>query len=352
MKSHITLRDIAKSAGVSLATVSRALRDDPTTAAKTREHVQKIAKDLGYRPDPALQVLIERRWRGRRSDEGFNLAFIYDGRGFYSKIMSEMTRRFKESARNLGYTLIPIDLREFANVQKLIHRLESQGVAGVVFALLPSVPYEISAVCERFAAVSVNVSSIQPDCPLIMHDEFRTLEQIWKRLEKLGYERVGVIFEEHPESFSMDQRLGAVYCRQRYVKPARNRLPILFFNKDKPDKQLIEEWIRKHEPDVVLGDTHHEYDLFKSMGFNIPEDFAFASVNMWDKYKIGQIAGYFRDNVVLFERGLHLLNLMIRSGATGVAQRQLVEMVFGDWNDGESLPAVKSQEGVAAGTVS
>lgn len=328
--------------------MSRALRDDPTTAEKTRKHVQKIAKELGYRPDPALQVLIERRWRGRRSDEGFNLAFFHDSRGLSADVTSAMFKRFKESSRALGYTLIPIDLSEFANAQKLIHRLEAQGVAGVVFSLLPSVPYDISEVCERFAAVSISVSSVQPNCPVIMHDEFRSLEQVWKQLELLGYHRVGVIFEEHPESYSMDQRLGAVYCRQRFVTPAKDRLPIFFFDRNQPNREQLQAWVKKYQPDVVLGDTHHELELLEEFGFKAPDDFAFASVNMWDPEKIGKIAGYFRDNVVLFERGLQLLNLMVRSGATGASQGQLVEMVFGAWKNGDSLPALVHQKQATA----
>lgn len=327
-----------------MATVSRALRDDPSTANKTRQHVQKVAKDLGYRPDPALQVLIERRWRGRRSDEGFNLAFFYDSHSKNAEVSSAMFKRFKESSRALGYTLISFDLSEFATVQKLIHRMEAQGIAGVVFSLMSSVPYDITEVCERFAAVSISVSSVQPNCPVIMHDEFRSLEQVWKQLELLGYHRVGVIFEEHPESYSMDQRLGAVYCRQRFVKPAKNRIPICFFDRHNPDRKLLEDWIAQHRPDVVLGDTHHELELMEEFGFKAPDDFAFASVNMWDPSKIGEIAGYFRDNVILFERGLQLLNLMVRSGATGASQGQLVEMVFGEWKNGRSLPALVDQE--------
>lgn len=293
---------------------------------------------MGYRPDPAMQVLIERRWRGRRSDDGFNIAYFYDSAGHYAQESSGQFKRFKESSRNLGYNLIAIDLREFANVHKLIHRLEAQGVSGVVFSIMPATPYDIRDVCDRFAAVSINVSHVHPNCPIIMHDEFRSIEQVWKQLESLGYQRFGVILEDYQESFSMDQRLGAVYCRQRLIKPAKNCIPIHFFERKNPDRAELCKWLERYQPDVVLGDTHHELEMLRDFGWKVPEDFAFATVNLWDPKGVGDIAGYFRDNVRLFERGLQLLNLMVRSGATGASQGQLVEMVKGVWQNGGSLP--------------
>lgn len=56
----VTMRDVARAAGVSQSTVSRILNDTPTSvpiAAVTRERVQAVASRLGYRPNPLARGL-------------------------------------------------------------------------------------------------------------------------------------------------------------------------------------------------------------------------------------------------------------------------------------------------------
>jgi DNA-binding LacI/PurR family transcriptional regulator len=58
---HPTIRDIAARAGVSKSLVSRALRGDPEVAPARRSEVQRIARELGYRPNSAARTLVQRR---------------------------------------------------------------------------------------------------------------------------------------------------------------------------------------------------------------------------------------------------------------------------------------------------
>lgn len=53
----VTIRTIAKKAGVSTSTASRALNDNPRISEKTRAHVKAIAQELGYRPNFSAQNL-------------------------------------------------------------------------------------------------------------------------------------------------------------------------------------------------------------------------------------------------------------------------------------------------------
>lgn len=51
-----SLKDLAKECGVSVATVSKALNDQPDIAAATRERIRAAARRMGYLPNAAARA--------------------------------------------------------------------------------------------------------------------------------------------------------------------------------------------------------------------------------------------------------------------------------------------------------
>lgn len=60
-RKPVTLKDVSKAAGLSLITVSRALRQPDTVHPDTRERIQKTISDLGYVPNLAARSLVSKR---------------------------------------------------------------------------------------------------------------------------------------------------------------------------------------------------------------------------------------------------------------------------------------------------
>jgi DNA-binding LacI/PurR family transcriptional regulator len=60
-KHEVSISDIARAAGVSHPTVSRALRDSPLISAEVRERIQRLAQEMGYTPNAIAQSLQMRR---------------------------------------------------------------------------------------------------------------------------------------------------------------------------------------------------------------------------------------------------------------------------------------------------
>ncbi len=60
---RVTIADVAARTGTSKGTVSRALNDYPDIALQTRQHVKRVAAELGYRPLSQAQVIRTGRMR-------------------------------------------------------------------------------------------------------------------------------------------------------------------------------------------------------------------------------------------------------------------------------------------------
>src|SRR5512145_702370 len=71
-----TMKIVAAKAAVSSMTVSLALRNHPRIPRSTRERIQTIARELGYRPNPMVHALMAEVRARRPVTSATTLAFI------------------------------------------------------------------------------------------------------------------------------------------------------------------------------------------------------------------------------------------------------------------------------------
>jgi DNA-binding LacI/PurR family transcriptional regulator len=98
----VTIADVAKAAGVSVSTVSRALNTPDLVNDKTRRRVAEVAGELGYAPNPAARSLRE----GRTETLGLVIPDVTNP--FFPPIFKAM----QERARRQHYTLLVTDSDE------------------------------------------------------------------------------------------------------------------------------------------------------------------------------------------------------------------------------------------------
>ena len=124
-----TIKTLAAAAGVSCATVSRALNGLPGVGDKTRRRIERLAREQGYVPDAQARALVS----GRLPFLGLVVPDITN------PYFPTIARGAEEAAYELGYSLLLVDTawrpdRAFA----ALDLLTSRRVAG----LLLSVPME------------------------------------------------------------------------------------------------------------------------------------------------------------------------------------------------------------------
>src|SRR3954469_21892860 len=73
---RVTIKDVAKIAGVHFTTVSLALRNHPSIPPSTRERVQQAALRIGYSPDPVFAALTHFHVNGAVRTASPQIAFL------------------------------------------------------------------------------------------------------------------------------------------------------------------------------------------------------------------------------------------------------------------------------------
>jgi DNA-binding LacI/PurR family transcriptional regulator len=92
----VSIKDIAKAANVSHSTVSRALSDSPLVSDRTKERIQRLAREMGYSPDAQARSLV----MGRTQTVGVVVTTITD------PFIAEIVQAIETTAQEHGYSVI------------------------------------------------------------------------------------------------------------------------------------------------------------------------------------------------------------------------------------------------------
>jgi LacI family transcriptional regulator len=254
---RVGLRNIAEAAGVCLMTVSLSLRDSPKISAATRERIQRLARQLGYHPDPEISRLMK-HLRGSRTAQGrtglaildFYPSAAYEEHVYHRCIREGAIRRADE----LGFTVTTFHAAEYHfNFTHLLKVVRSRGIEGLV--LLPAIvaPLSLDPALDwqGLAVVSTTNSILSPRFHCVVPHQFSNLMKLIEAIHARGYQRIVSVFEEF-----FDERTAHNFTAALHWHHHGRRVlvvPAALAPAAKP--RLISRWIARHEPDLIIAQS-------------------------------------------------------------------------------------------------
>lgn len=157
VERRVILADVARAAGTSEATASRALRDDPRIGVATRAAVRAAALELGYVPNAAARSL--------RARETHILGLLLDD--LADPVHGQVAAGFEAAAASHGYAVfIMTGLHDPKREQRALRAFVEHRADGIVLASCVSDPAEVYA-----RVAPERVVFVQPDYPRLADGE-------------------------------------------------------------------------------------------------------------------------------------------------------------------------------------
>ena len=183
------LRDIAQRAGVTVMTVSKALRDKPDVSPATKTRIKLLAQQMGYLPDSTARGLRTRKTRL------FGLVISSMTNPIYSRVVLAI----EEGAHTLGYDVLLAHTHNIPEREEAcIHRLLSRGVDGLFIAPVYRLAAEARIYQELLArrVPTVLLGHPAPFCSQFLSleaDDLLASHAVTQHLLKLGHRRIAFL---------------------------------------------------------------------------------------------------------------------------------------------------------------
>lgn len=188
-----TLKDIARAAGVSIATVSNVVNGTKPATPAVERRVLAAIEQLGYRPDPYARTL--------RTGASRSLGLVVPD--LTNPFFPALVQAIETTARELGYVLIVMDAGNDATREtEALSLLASYRVAGVVW--IP-VDHERSL---AWPYPIVTVDRAVPGCDTVVADHAQGGALIGRHALALGHRRIGLLSGPRTLPSAAERRSG------------------------------------------------------------------------------------------------------------------------------------------------
>jgi LacI family transcriptional regulator len=260
--SGVTMASVAQAAGVATSTVSKALREDPTIPPERRLEIQRIAKNLGYRPNPMVAALMARLHSSRRRNDPHHIAWIDlwpdEREAARTTDFRLMLQGATQRAAELGYQIeVHRVARNGTSAARLHDILVSRSQWGLIIPPVPADAMTYPLALEGLTGVTIGTSLHQPVMHRVASNLFQGSQLACRKLRERGFRRIGLVISPAMNERVERKWLGAFVAEQADW-PAQERCPALLISAD--GEQRFVEWQKRCKPDAVLLAEPHVED--------------------------------------------------------------------------------------------
>ena len=194
-----TIRDVAKAAGVSVATVSRVLNGDDVVTSVTREKVEQAVQKLDYRPNLL--------GKGLRQSQTKKILVLLPtiSNTFYTRIVRSM----EQEAQKSGYSIV-IGVTHSNREKELeyLQMLDTRLVDGAIFLSSEQRKEELSRIAQKHPIVQCSEYIPDAGCDTMTIDNEQAAYGAVLKLIELGHRRIAFAGSEKPYTSAVLREQG------------------------------------------------------------------------------------------------------------------------------------------------
>lgn len=209
----VTIKDIAKAAGVNHSTVSRALSGNPAIATETTARIKQIAEDLGYVPSAVARGL-----KTKRSNAlGVIVSRIDDP--FFGEILQGV----EDVVHKAGYSLfVAASHRNFKRERAIVRAMGERRVDGLIVCSTHfGTEHEVMLKSYGIPIVAVDNQALNDYQYSIYHDDFFGSAQVTQHLIDLGHEKIAYLGNQKAGRTTQDRLDGYLHALEKANYPHR-----------------------------------------------------------------------------------------------------------------------------------
>ena len=346
MQTRVTLRHIAEKCGCTIATVSRALRNRSEVAPATRKLIKKVARDLGYAPDPALSALVQHRMSMRSARYLETLGLISPDLSWKeTKVLPrrmELIESLRARAHELGYKIefvtLPAPKSDHKGTVRILHNKRIRGLI-----VLPSEPpaEEINFPWEEFAVVRLNRPPVNLRLSTVCTDLYQGIHLVLAHLEASQYRRPGLVMPELVDRYSGEtwpRYLAMIKSERSDLNPASTYVFSGDFSEGK-EKDRFAGWLERETPDILLSfGAPLVRQKLGEIGYRVPEQIGIIDLDVEEE---GELAGLLQSRNAIGRTAIDEIHAMLLTNSIGLPEYPLTVKIAFHWVNGPSFPSIQ-----------